>query len=76
MRISVLIGIREDGSSEPIASGVYEDLSKIAKELAIENKTEFFKTQLYTQPLRTWKCAKKAEAPKSKGRGRPKKDEE
>jgi hypothetical protein len=79
MKISVLIGIKEDGTSEPISSGIYEDLSKVAKELAIENKTEFVKTRIFTQYLRQWKCAPKEVksievTEEKKGRGRPKKE--
>jgi len=79
MKISVLLGIKEDGSSEPMASGAYEDLSKIAKGLALENKTEFVKTRIFTQYLRQWKCAPKEVqsievTEDKKGRGRPKKE--
>jgi len=78
MKISVLIGIKEDGTSEPIQSGIYEDLSKIAKDLTVENNTQFVKTRIFTQYLRQWKCAKKQpiiSEELKRGRGRPKKED-
>ena len=47
MRIAVLIGFNENGDSEPLASGTFTEMNKMAKEMTIENKTKWPKVRIF-----------------------------
>jgi len=71
MRLSVLIGVNEEtGESEPIASGPFTEMNKLAKSLTVENTTKWNKVRLFEKHNKTYKLA----APKPK-RGRKAKKE-
>jgi hypothetical protein len=71
MRIAVLIGFNENGDSEPLASGTFTEMNKMAKEMTIENKTKWPKVRIFDNYNKQYTCA----APKPRGR-KPKQVEE
>lgn len=72
MKIAVLIGYNQNGESEPIASGNFSELNKLAKQMTLENTTKWERVRIFEQYSKQYKCAE----PKKVTRGRPKKEEE